>query len=288
MTNLLTYFFTVPLFIQRARLFKQLLYLFLLFKCAYWLLNYNLLFGENSVITDKEFDIALIRGAAFYLYDRSHQWLCLWAIAAVIILSVLSLLKIQVYFIGDFITWLIIVNLHYRIYPALTAGDFLLNQLLIFNCCILLSEPNNNSIFSQLKNCFHNFAVIAVMVQVCFLYLASGITKLLDDSWMSGTAISTISQVNHYNFFHAIRWQSNSIISEILNFTVIFYQLLFPLLIWFRKVKKGLLLTGIVIHLYIAFVMGLVTFGLLMLIPYTLFWPQRRNNRLFAEGEKIP
>ncbi|MGZ3899494.1 MAG: hypothetical protein ACXVNM_13475 [Bacteroidia bacterium] len=279
MKDLVTYFFSALHFKDKAVLFKKLLYLFLIFKCSCWLLNYSLLFSKNSVISDKEFDIGLIRGAAFFLYDRSYQWLCLWAILLVLLLSTLSLLKIHLYFIFDFTIWFIILNLHYRVYSTLTAGDFLLNQLLFFNCFIVFKNSSFTSWRSELISCLHNFGVIGVIIQVCFLYLASAITKLNDPSWMSGEAISITSQVHHFNLYTPLRFSVGSLIGHLLNFTVILYQLLFSLLIWFRKIKKVLLVIGIIIHLYIAFVMGLVSFGLLMLIPYIFFWPIRNKDK---------
>jgi hypothetical protein len=57
---------------------------------------------------------------------------------------------------------------------------------------------------------------------------------------------------------------------------VLGYQLLFPVLVWIKKIKKMFLLLGILMHLYIAFVMGLVEFGSVMIISYIIFWPIKK------------
>jgi hypothetical protein len=171
------------------------------------------------------------------------------------------------------------LNLHNKLYPTLTGGDFLLNQFLFFNCFISKTYEIKKTAFNELKALFHNLGVIAVIVQMCFVYLVSGITKLQDESWMSGEAVAAISQVDHYSMYTQFRFRRDSTIASMLNYLVVFYQLLFPVLIWFSKVKKPLLIAGIILHLYIAFVMGLVTFGLVMMIGYIYFWPFEKKKQ---------
>ncbi|HEU4716608.1 MAG TPA: hypothetical protein VFU15_02195, partial [Bacteroidia bacterium] len=48
-------------------------------------------------------------------------------------------------------------------------------------------------------------------------------------------------------------------------------QLAFPLTIWFRKTRTVTMITGIVIHLLIIFLMGITDFGLIMIAAYSLF-----------------
>jgi hypothetical protein len=59
---------------------------------------------------------------------------------------------------------------------------------------------------------------------------------------------------------------------RILNYLVIWYQLLFPVLVWIKPIKKWYLLAGIVQHLFIAFVLGLPSFGLIMIVAYAIFY----------------
>jgi len=56
-----------------------------------------------------------------------------------------------------------------------------------------------------------------------------------------------------------------------LTYATIIYQLLFPMLIWFRRFKIYFFSFGIIQHLLIAFGMGLFSFGVIMAICYILF-----------------
>lgn len=273
MQNPVTYFFSDYNLKRQSVVFKKLLWLFLIIKCFYWLTYFELLFGENSVVVLKDFDIGFIKGLAFFLNRPAYSHLSLWAIILLAFLCFLSLFNLKIQYITDFLIWIIVVNLHNRIYPALTGGDYLLNQFLFYSIFIHTTFNQEKNIKSQLKTCVHNFGVIAVMLQVCFIYFASGVLKLYDESWMNGEAVAMISQVDHYNLSLHSRFLKNSRIAMSLNYLVLFYQILFPVIIWFKQIKKPLIILGVLIHLYIAFVMGLMSFGIIMLIAYVYFWP---------------
>lgn len=94
---------------------------------------------------------------------------------------------------------------------------------------------------------------------------------------MRGTAIAQVLQIHHYSLIS----QSlvfRGVVLIVLNFFILFYQLVFPLLWFFKKMKKHFLFLGILIHLYIAFFMGLVDFGLIMILGYVYFWPVKSSN----------
>jgi hypothetical protein len=271
-----TYFFYALNYKAQSLLFKKLLYGYVIFRCIYWLMDYSLLFGEHSVITTKEFELGFFKSLAFILYTPANHYLCYPAIVVALSLSVLNLFNQKIHILSDAVLWFIILNLHNRVYPILTGGDFLLNQLLLFNCFLSAPFLNTDSLKHQLRICLHNFSILAILLQVCFLYLASGLTKLTDASWTDGQAIAMISQVDHYNLFHPVRFSMDSLPAMLLNYIVMFYQLLFPFIIWFKKTKKIFLLLGVLIHVYIAFVMGLASFGLVMLIPYVFFLARKK------------
>ncbi|MBA3663822.1 MAG: hypothetical protein H0W61_06395 [Bacteroidetes bacterium] len=281
MKDPLTYFFKDLNFKEQSALFKKLLYIFLIIKSAYWLFSYDLLFGPHSVITVNESQIEPFKAAAFFLYAPANHHLCLWALIAVIVLSIFGLFFKKLYFINDLVLWFLILNLHNRVYSTLSGGDYLLNQLLFFNCFISNGFDAKKTWPSQLRICLHNFGVLAVLIQVCLAYFISGITKAQDATWLSGEAVACTSEVDHFNLYRGIVFSRDSFLAHLLNYTVILYQLLFPVLIWLGKLKKPLILMGICIHLYIAFVIGLIGFGIIMIIPYVFFWPRRQ--RLMAD-----
>lgn len=181
-----------------------------------------------------------------------------------IVLCIFSLLKSNYYFLIGIIIWFIFQNLSTAVYSANTGGDYLLNQLLLFLCFI---PSTSKIIFTETKTAIYNFGVLAIFAQIFLVYLLSGYSKVIDTDWASGTAIIQISKCNHYSLFQI----NNLLLSQILCYVIMVYQLTFPIIIWLKPVKKFILFIGILMHFYIALIMGLVSFGLIMIICYTLF-----------------
>jgi hypothetical protein len=256
-----------------------MLYLFLLVKCFYWLNYYNLLFGANSIVYTKTFDMGMIKGSAFFLYNQTNIGASLCFIISLGCLCVLNLFRLRIHFLFDFIIWFVIVNIHNKIYPALTGGEYLLNQLLFFNIFISDKFRNESSLLNEVKKCLHNFATSAVLVQICLVYFFSAIAKLNDPSWLHGSAILLTSQVSHFSLpFINYAAHRCGFLFVILNYTVLSYQTLFPVIVWIKKIKKPFIIIGILMHLYIAFAMGLVSFGLIMILSYVYFWPDKKDK----------
>ncbi len=212
------------------------------------------------------------------LYKQPNHFAGLWFIIPLLCLSILNLINLRIYFLFDLIIWLIIVNINNRIYPTLTGGDYLLSQLLFFNCIISFNYKVTEKRTDQIKMCLHNFAVVSVMIQVCIVYFFAAISKLSNESWLNGSAVSMAAQINHYSLPTISKNTNNFyLLFVIVNYIVLIYQILFPFLIWVKKIKKPFIVVGIVMHLYIAFIMGLVSFGLIMILPYIYFWPRKKQ-----------
>jgi hypothetical protein len=271
--KLSVYFFSYFNFQVQTLWFKRLLYFFLLIKSAYWLCYYNLLFGVNSIIFTRPLSTGTIRDLAFTFFNSTNSYVPLYFIISLIILTIISLVFRKVYFALDLFIWLIVVNLNNRIYSSLTGGDNLLNLFLFFNCFLSASFGTPKKWHHHLRILLHNFGILSIITQTCLVYLLSALAKLNNTDWLYGEAIDDVSQIRHFSLFTQF---NNHLLFVVLNYLVLVYQLFFPLLIWLEKFKKPFLVAGIVMHLYIAFVMGLVEFGAIMILAYVYFWPVKK------------
>ena len=277
--KLSAYFFSDFNFKIQTLWFKRLLYLFLCVESIYYLCFFDVFFGEHSIVVVNPQPLGLFNRLAFLLYDSNSAGLSRLCILAIISLSLLNLFSSSMKFIADLLLWFLLVNLHYRIYPALTGGNNLLNQFLFFNCFLSAIYTVKNQWSSQLRICLHNLGVMAIIVQISLVYFLSALAKLGDEEWLTGKALIAVSQIRHFSLFSFLTYKPFfDPVLIFLNYLVLFYQLLFPVLIWIRNIKKPLLITGIVMHLYIAFVMGLVSFGFVMILAYVFFWPLNPKN----------
>lgn len=277
MKKVVSYFFTVyNLSLQTLR-FKQLLYLFLAIKAAYWFCYYDLYFGNNAIAYIRPYSLGKLKDVAFILYNDAAPAFGYFFIGGTLVFLALSYFIKKIPFVFEFIIWLLVINIHNKIYPTLTGGDFLLNQLLFFNCFLSKKFSENLSWQNSLSKCMHNFGTLAIIIQIQLVYLIAGLAKLNSSDWFNGTAIINLSNIEHFNLF-SFSFTGTGFMGYFINYFVLLYQLLFPALVWMDKVKKPLLLVGIFTHLYIAFVTGLVSFGIIMIIAYVFFWPFKKQS----------
>ncbi|MEO6304136.1 MAG: hypothetical protein ABIP51_13300 [Bacteroidia bacterium] len=276
MKKLVAYFFSEYNFSLQTKRFRQLLYAFLTLKIIYWLCYYDLYFGANAIAYTKPHSLGFIKNWAFLLYNDTETAFGYFFIIGTLLFLGLSYFLKKIPFIFEAIIWLLVINIHNKIYPTLTGGDLLLNQFLFFNCFLAKTYTNNEDWQISLTKCFHNFGVIAIIIQIQLVYLIAGLAKLNSNDWLNGLAIANLGYVEHFNLFSGPVFK-NAVINCGIDFIVLFYQLLFPVLIWIQKIKKPLIILGIFMHLYISFVTGLVGFGLIMIIGYVYFWPIKKQ-----------
>ena len=164
--------------------------------------------------------------------------------------------------------WLVVTNLTNFLYPTLTAGDYLLCNLLFFNCFFIPKE-STHLVLNDLKTAMHNASLVAIKIQVCLAYFIAAYFKVTDASWLEGYAIYQTFQIPEFSnsFLHSLPYS----FCFVLTYLTMIYQMSFSVLVWFRPFKIYLFSFGILQHLAIAVGMGLFGFGIIMTICYILF-----------------
>jgi hypothetical protein len=275
--------YELPLFPVRVRWLKRALYMLILLKCVYWVSSFTFYFGEEPVSMFKPHVSFGIREIPLLLYDTRMPWISGCALAILIAACLWRLFMPAGQMILDFVIWLLVLNIHYKVYATLTGGDNLINQLLFFNVLLGAREADSGH---RLRTFLHNVGFAGVTIQVCLVYMISALTKLSDEGWRDGTALLTTAGIEHYRNFPPQAWIKPEV-WKALNYAVIAYQLLFSFLIWIRPLKKWLLVAGVIMHLYIAFGMGLVLMGITMIIAYIPFWPISQNKHSIEETQGL-
>ena len=267
MNRLVTYLFDSKKQTKEVSWFRSALYLFIVYKIIIYLIQFNDLFSNKGLVFHQAKHINVIVDLVFYLNNHYSIWLSISFIALAFLTAVLGLFKKGNY-ITNFVLWFVIMNLTAFLYPTLTAGDYLLNQLLFFNI-FFNGEIASNKIVNDLKICLHNLALTSIKIQICFACFIASYYKLLDPSWTSGLAIYQTFQIPEFSNAFLSMLPFN--VCMVLTYFTIAYQLLFSVLVWFRPFKIYLFSFGILQHLLIAFGMGLFQFGIIMIICYILF-----------------
>tara|TARA_B100000795_G_scaffold36503_3_gene24049 strand:- start:12191 stop:12823 length:633 start_codon:yes stop_codon:yes gene_type:complete len=132
-------------------------------------------------------------------------------------------------------------------------------------------------------------AFLGVKVQFLIIYFFSGVFKLKAEDWWSGDAVRLLSFLPQYTpDWAASILQSMNWLAITVNYTIMFYLIVFPLLIWVKRIKTPLMIIGLGFHLYTALVMGLYDFGAIMLIGYLLFLSEEQTEWLLSKIAKLP
>jgi hypothetical protein len=196
--------------------------------------------------------------------------------------SILAFFFLPLKRISLLLCYVLMMNIYHKTAP-LQNGGFSLLTITLF---ILLfidegAEKTKNPFLRSIQLSIANIGFIAMRLQVVILYMVASYYKLQGDSWINGTAFYYVLYNDLYSHpvFAATFIDQTLIIKSVSWFTLLF-QLFFPALIWLRKTKTIMLICGIFLHVMIAWVMGIVDFGIIMILMYILFNSEAFNSRI--------
>ena len=112
-----------------------------------------------------------------------------------------------------------------------------------------------------------------IQIQLCVVYMFSGMEKLRSNSWWEGTAIWEALSFYDFTLIDFSFLLSVPVLSGILVIFTVLFEIYFPVLIWIPKFRKALLIAGLVFHLGVGLSLNIYFFSLIMLSAYLLFIP---------------
>lgn len=125
-------------------------------------------------------------------------------------------------------------------------------------------------------------ALRLIQIHFCVIYSFAGLSKLQGDAWWNGEAV--------WLAFSNLEYQSVDMtwtawypwISDLATHSTIIWEVFFPVLIWVRPLRPLVLFGGFLMHLGIGGLMGMWTFGLIMIFGHVAFWSPTFVRRVFA------
>lgn len=262
-----------------------------------WSLDLMAFLGPNSWITgDVVREIHASRGSSSFVW--SYLWYIdspaiLWAlhIAALIVMAMLTLgLYSRV---TSVLTFIITVAYCNRLTGALFGLDqvntMLAMYLMIGHCGgaysldRLLSRPRSNSNSSPPTSSIGtNIAIRLMQLHLCVIYLFGGIHKMRGDTWWNGLAIwSAISSYEYQTL--DVTWLGYwPVLIALLTHVTVFWEAFYCVLIWHRLTRPVMLLLAVAVHGFIACCMGMITFGVAMLIANLAFISPQLTEKIVS------
>ncbi len=199
-----------------------------------------------------------------------------------IIISLILILSILFAFgIFRYITPLLLfisVEIVQRAYPfILNGGDNLLKFILlymIFTDCYRYFTVNNSKELKKdsISYFMNQISVLSIKIHLSLIYLVSALFKFNAKVWFSGVATYYTLQIERFK-----GTDMNSVLAKngtfvtLSTYVTLFWELLFPFLVWHKTGKYFVFALGIMIHLGIYIFMMIHDFEILFMMCYGFF-----------------
>lgn len=125
----------------------------------------------------------------------------------------------------------------------------------------------------RVRAMFHNTAILAIAIQICLVYGIAGLTKVQGETWQNGTSLYYALRGGEFRLPGVSEFlYHNSFLLTALAYSTVAFQISFPFFLFLnRNTRRIALAMGIMFHLGIFTVMGLITFAtFLMAVDLTL------------------
>lgn len=176
-----------------------------------------------------------------------------------------------------FIAWVIdlaFVQRNYGVnYGADIIGSIFLFYMSFTQSCERLSVLNLWRKKTEFKksDIISSTFIRMMQVQICVVYAYTGFEKLRGASWWDGTALWSVlanpqMMMADFTFLRSVPW-----VIPIIGFTTILFEIYFPAMMLWKRIRPYWLLIGVAFHLGIGFSMGIMPFSTIMMSTYFLF-----------------
>lgn len=171
--------------------------------------------------------------------------------------------------------------LYFACTPAFTSGWLLYN---LFAFYLIFLSPRAKHVLAVFVS---NLAFLACRLQFLLVYIVAGLTKLTGTTWLDGSAIYYALHLSYYGNASPSRLIEVPLLLQLLTWSWLVFQLLMPVMIWWKPARIWLFVYALLMHGFIALGMNLPDFGLGMIAAYSLFITASAAYRLDAWASAV-
>jgi hypothetical protein len=136
-----------------------------------------------------------------------------------------------------------------------------------------LKRRNADEPLSVPRSWTANLAIRLIQIHMCIIYLFAGMAKLTGLAWWDGTALWMAFGNMEYQSMDMTWIANHPILINVMTHVTLFWEISYWALVWSRLTRPVVLLLAIPLHLGIAICLGMITFGLIMLVGNMAFLP---------------
>ena len=275
-------FWFVPRCVETLAVMRILVGAMLFYTHLVWGLELETFFGSDSIIpTSYRVDFPSGGDYAWSHFDWFGGYAWMWGS------HIAALVTFGMFTFGGFtrftsiLSLLFVVSYANRASGALFGLDqinaFLTLYLAVSHCGARYSLDQKFGIGKGrgVRSVSNNIATRLIQLHMCIVYLFAGTGKLAGTTWWNGEAIwGTIASYEYQTL--DMTWLAGALwLINLLTYATVAWEVSYPFLIW-PKLTRPLVLAGaLVTHAFIGIAMGMITFGLIMLIGNLAFVPPR-------------
>jgi len=250
-----------------------------------WSLDFDGLLGPEAMLTiDLQQAPWIDRPLTWSHFNWISNPTALWTIhiAALVIMTMLT--------VGLFsrttsvLTFLILVSYAHRADGMLFGLDQingLLAMYLMVGPCggaysvdrLIRRRRNQSTAVEKIASA--NVAIRLIQLHMCVMYLFAGVGKLTGTAWWDGSAMfmSLVSYEYHPTFPPCdLTWMAAwPRTLELITHVTLVWEIFYVALIWPKLTRPIVLALAVIVHLGIALAMGMITFGVMMIIGNLAF-----------------
>lgn len=130
-----------------------------------------------------------------------------------------------------------------------------------------------------------NIAIRLIQVHLCVIYLFAGLGKLQGETWWSGQAIWYAVANLEYQTMDLTWLADHMWLVNLMTWGAVAWETSYPFLVWPRLSRPLMLAGALLVHLGIGLAMGMMTFGLAMIIANLAFVPASTVKSLFGQSQ---
>ncbi|MFF4603971.1 hypothetical protein ACFY12_14715 [Streptomyces sp. NPDC001339] len=181
--------------------------------------------------------------------------------------------------------WVLLWSVYQRQPLILDGGDnlawIILPMLLLTHCYARFSFPLGlvrrwagrvPGAIRAVSPTLHNLGVAAIGVQICLLYVVSGLAKVQGQMWQDGTALFYVLRIPEFEWPGVSRLlYENDMLVVVGTYAATLFMVYFPLGVLVPRLRPWAALGSIGLHVSIALLMGLTSFALTMVACDLIF-----------------
>ncbi|XLS28492.1 HTTM domain-containing protein [Flavobacteriaceae bacterium M23B6Z8] len=142
----------------------------------------------------------------------------------------------------------------------------------------------NNNFKSRSLQIIPVLAALGILIEFCLVYFVAGLSKIVQPIWQNGEAMYYVLRIEDFRASDLNIWLTQSaFFVKFSTWFTLFWELTFPFVIWFKKLRNVYLLGGLALHFGIWMLMRIDNFSFVMLSIYPVFFYDHEYRWLYRK-----